>query len=120
MLLSPDLSHVLLTRSAKYAQWYFPKGKINQGESDFDCAIREVGRLNHFFFFKEKSLCFVLPVKKVDEETSFNMRPFVRADEFIVHEEERTQLFVAIGVPESTPFGARSRGEVEVREGLSL
>ena len=27
--------------------WGFPKGKLERGESDMDCAIREVGLLHH-------------------------------------------------------------------------
>jgi 8-oxo-dGTP diphosphatase len=33
---------VLLVHRAAYDDWTFPKGKVERGESDEDCAIREV------------------------------------------------------------------------------
>jgi 8-oxo-dGTP pyrophosphatase MutT (NUDIX family) len=34
--------HVLLVHRPKYDDWTFPKGKCEPGESDQDCAVREV------------------------------------------------------------------------------
>lgn len=43
ILLNEALDKVLLVKGwAKRASWTFPKGKINQEESDLNCAIREV------------------------------------------------------------------------------
>jgi len=33
---------VLLVHRPKYDDWTFPKGKAEDGESDLDCAVREV------------------------------------------------------------------------------
>ncbi|MBA2461973.1 MAG: NUDIX hydrolase [Actinobacteria bacterium] len=33
---------VLLVHRPKYGDWTFPKGKADDGESDVDCALREV------------------------------------------------------------------------------
>ncbi len=33
---------VLLVHRAAYDDWTFPKGKVEQGESDEECALREV------------------------------------------------------------------------------
>ncbi len=33
---------VLLVHRPQYDDWTFPKGKANEGESDEDCALREV------------------------------------------------------------------------------
>jgi 8-oxo-dGTP diphosphatase len=33
---------VLLVHRPKYDDWSFPKGKAEEGESDVDCAVREV------------------------------------------------------------------------------
>ncbi|HLX18526.1 MAG TPA: NUDIX hydrolase [Gaiellaceae bacterium] len=33
---------VLLVHRPRYDDWTFPKGKANEGESDEDCALREV------------------------------------------------------------------------------
>ena len=40
-ILSECLTQVLLVRSWQSQHWGFPKGKINQGETELDCAIRE-------------------------------------------------------------------------------
>jgi 8-oxo-dGTP diphosphatase len=37
-----DGSEVLLVHRAAYDDWSLPKGKCNRGESDEDCALREV------------------------------------------------------------------------------
>jgi hypothetical protein len=43
ILLSPDMSKVLLVRGYKRdAGWGFPRGKLSKGESDAECAVREV------------------------------------------------------------------------------
>ena len=34
---------VLLVHRPKYDDWTFPKGKADDGESDEECAVREVG-----------------------------------------------------------------------------
>jgi 8-oxo-dGTP diphosphatase len=34
--------HVLLVHRPKYDDWTFPKGKCEPGETDEDCAVREV------------------------------------------------------------------------------
>lgn len=39
---TPDGLEVLLVHRPKYRDWTFPKGKADKGESDEDCAIREV------------------------------------------------------------------------------
>ena len=33
---------VLVVHRARYADWTFPKGKVENGESDEECAVREV------------------------------------------------------------------------------
>jgi mRNA-decapping enzyme subunit 2 len=42
ILLSKDMKHCLVVRSWNKNIWNFPKGKKNKGESDEECAIREV------------------------------------------------------------------------------
>jgi len=38
----PDAAEVLLVHRPKYDDWTLPKGKAEAGESDEDCALREV------------------------------------------------------------------------------
>lgn len=35
-------TEVLLVHRSQYGDWTFPKGKVEPGESDEDCAVREV------------------------------------------------------------------------------
>ncbi len=42
IIISSGCTHVLLVKSSHRSQWYFPKGKINELESDTACAAREV------------------------------------------------------------------------------
>lgn len=44
ILLDHSMQYVLLVQGMS-KNWSFPKGKMNEGESLIDCAIREVGRL---------------------------------------------------------------------------
>ena len=37
-----DASEVLVVHRDRYDDWSFPKGKCERGESDEDCALREV------------------------------------------------------------------------------
>lgn len=37
-----DGTEVLVAHRPKYEDWSFPKGKVDPGESDEDCALREV------------------------------------------------------------------------------
>jgi len=37
-----DGDRILLVHRPKYGDWTFPKGKATRGESDLDCALREV------------------------------------------------------------------------------
>ena len=37
-----DLAHVLVVHRPHYDDWSFPKGKRDPGESDLECAVREV------------------------------------------------------------------------------
>ena len=39
---SPDLFEILLVHRPAYDDWSLPKGKAEVGESDEDCALREV------------------------------------------------------------------------------
>lgn len=42
ILLNKDIDKVVLVSSYKYGHRGFPKGKINEGETEIECAIREV------------------------------------------------------------------------------
>lgn len=90
-MLNNDMTKVVLVRNWKGTSWSFPKGKINQSESPFACAIRETY-----------------------EETGFNPLEYCNEEQFLVVYEEKkvTRLFVAVGVPENTIFSTLTRKEI--------
>jgi 8-oxo-dGTP diphosphatase len=42
VVLRNDASEVLVVHRERYDDWSFPKGKVEPGESDEECALREV------------------------------------------------------------------------------
>lgn len=105
ILLNEEMDEVVLVKGwKKSANWSFPRGKINKGEKDLDCAIREVY-----------------------EETGFDVRAAglvpqneqVKAIE-ITMREQHMQLFVFTGVPRDTQFEPRTRKEISKIEWYKL
>jgi mRNA-decapping enzyme subunit 2 len=82
---------VLVKGWGKCSAWSFPKGKINQEESKFECALREV-----------------------EEETGYDCREQAN----IAHQIEQTvrqqamRLYIAPGVPEDYNFKTQTRKEI--------
>lgn len=105
ILLNEEMDEVVLVKGwKKGANWSFPRGKINKGEKDLDCAIREVY-----------------------EETGFDVRAagLVPKDEQvkaieITMREQHMQLFVFTGVPRDTHFEPRTRKEISKIEWYKL
>ena len=90
-MLNSDLTKVVLVRNWKGTSWSFPKGKINQSETSFACAVRETY-----------------------EETGFNPIEYCNEEQFLVVYEEKkvTKLFIAIGIPENYNFITLTRKEI--------
>lgn len=97
ILLNEAMDYVLLVRGwNKGSAWMFPRGKINQGEDDLDCAVREVY-----------------------EETGFNAMAagLIPEDRNVHHVEmsmkdQHVKLFVIPGVPMDFHFEPRTRKEI--------
>lgn len=91
ILVNREMTHVVLVRNWAGNSWSWPKGKINEGESPFDCGIRETL-----------------------EETGYNAVDLCSEDQFLeVHEDSKvTKLFIAIGVPNDTMFETQTRKEI--------
>lgn len=97
ILLNEAMDSILLVRGySKGSAWMFPRGKINQGEDDLDCAVREVY-----------------------EETGFNARdagliPENRALKSLetTTNNQHVKLFVIPNVPMDTHFEPRTRKEI--------
>ncbi|KAG5513693.1 hypothetical protein PMAC_000731 [Pneumocystis sp. 'macacae'] len=71
--------------------WGFPKGKINKGERDSDCAIREVY-----------------------EETGFDISGLLRPKDYIeiTLREQNIRLYIVTNVSKDTNFETRTRKEI--------
>lgn len=105
ILLNEDMDEVVLVKGwKKGANWSFPRGKINKGEKDLDCAIREVY-----------------------EETGFDVREasLVKDEDSVKYieitmREQHMRLYVFPGVPRDTYFEPRTRKEISKIEWYKL
>lgn len=82
------------------ASWGFPKGKINQQETETSCAIREV--LN--------------TITKVFEEIGFDCSVYLREKEYVearIHG-QLIRLYIISGIDESVEFVTQTRKEIGV------
>ncbi|KAF0980826.1 hypothetical protein FDP41_013309 [Naegleria fowleri] len=91
ILLDETLENILLVKGYNSKSWSFPRGKINQDEEEFACAIRE-GR----------------------EEVGFDCSPYLLKDQFLEgrFNEQLVKLFIAPFVPSSTKFLTQTRKEI--------
>jgi mRNA-decapping enzyme subunit 2 len=91
VLLDPTREKCLLVQGEQSGMWGFPKGKVNKGEAEVDCAVREVL-----------------------EETGLDITGAVRPDQYIevTLSGMKNRLYVVEGVPETATFAPRTRGEV--------
>ncbi|CAG8909153.1 unnamed protein product [Penicillium egyptiacum] len=105
IMLNQDMDEVVLVKGwKKGANWSFPRGKINKGERDLDCAIREVY-----------------------EETGFDVREanLVKNDDDVKYieitmREQHMRLYVFRGVLRDTYFEPRTRKEISKIEWYKL
>ncbi|KAL8775725.1 MAG: hypothetical protein Q9194_003692 [Teloschistes cf. exilis] len=97
ILLNEEMDEVILVKGwKKGSNWSFPRGKINQDETDLDCAVREV---------YEETGYDVAAAGLVDDADKVK-----HFDIAIQHQHLR--LYVFRGVPMNTPFEARTRKEI--------
>lgn len=105
IMLNQEMDEVVLVKGwKKGANWSFPRGKINKGEKDLDCAIREVY-----------------------EETGFDVRNanLVKNDDDVKYieitmREQHMRLYVFRGVLRDTYFEPRTRKEISKIEWYKL
>ena len=95
ILLNAACDKVVLVQSMdRKRSWGFPKGKINQGESKYDCAVREVY-----------------------EETDYDISPLGNEHHLIEYAFFQTKivtLFIVVGVPEEAVASMAPRTRMEV------
>ena len=97
-MLNQEMDSVLLVKGwKKGANWSFPRGKINKGESDLDCAIREVYEETGFDI-KNAGLAS----NETEEQKSIE----------ISMREQHMRLYVFRGVPMDFEFAPRTRKEI--------
>lgn len=93
IVLNEDMTRVLLVQSywAKNS-WGFPKGKVNEDEEPFLCAIREVL-----------------------EETGFDISNLIDKTEYIesVINDQTVRLYIISGVQKDTKFQPKTRKEIK-------
>ncbi|KAK9364920.1 Dcp2, box A domain-containing protein [Lipomyces kononenkoae] len=100
IILNKKMDKCILVKGWKTsASWGFPKGKINQGESDEDCAVREVV-----------------------EETGYDVSALLKKQDYIelTMREQQVRLYVVVGVPMDTVFRPQTRKEISKIEWFSL
>ncbi|XP_065836388.1 m7GpppN-mRNA hydrolase-like [Oscarella lobularis] len=93
IILDESLDECLLVQGYyTRTSWGFPKGKVNEEEDTFTCAVREV-----------------------IEETGFDIRPYCDPEDFLVQQvhEQKIQLYIAYGVSKSTIFQPKTRCEIK-------
>ncbi|XP_071532008.1 m7GpppN-mRNA hydrolase-like [Panulirus ornatus] len=92
IMISDDHSQVLLAQEQNYRKWGFPKGKIEDGESPEDCAVREVL-----------------------EETGFDISSKLDVNHYLERQigPQPVRLYIIPGVPLDTKFTPDSKWEIK-------
>ncbi|XP_047426302.1 m7GpppN-mRNA hydrolase isoform X3 [Mugil cephalus] len=92
IILDEALENVLLVQGylAK-SGWGFPKGKVNEDEAPYDCAVREVM-----------------------EETGFDIKYRISKDKYIEQKitDQLVRLYIIPGVSKDTKFNPKTRKEI--------
>jgi mRNA-decapping enzyme subunit 2 len=99
ILLAADYSQCLMVKSFKGNSWGFPKGKIDESETEKDCAIREC-----------------------NEEVGFDCSEIIDETEFIEGNSrgKNIKLFIIQNVPLDTNFQTQTRKEIASIEWIRL
>ena len=99
ILLNNTMDKFLLVRSFSGKSWGFPKGKLNENESAYLCAIRETF-----------------------EETGFDAIDYCNENDVLIVEDSGRimRLFIGVDVPEDYNFEPQTRKEVSKIEFHSI
>eukprot|EP01053_Blabericola_migrator_P008785 Blabericola_migrator_1__8784@NODE_462_length_8278_cov_282_498843_g361_i0_p1_GENE_NODE_462_length_8278_cov_282_498843_g361_i0NODE_462_length_8278_cov_282_498843_g361_i0_p1_ORF_typecomplete_len877_score121_40NUDIX/PF00293_28/5_7e16DCP2/PF05026_13/3_3e15_NODE_462_length_8278_cov_282_498843_g361_i051687798 len=91
IILNPGWTKVLLVQGWKGGRWTFPRGKVDEQESDDVCAAREVL-----------------------EEIGLDISDRINREMFIERRinKQFVKLFIILDVPENTSFGPQKRKEI--------
>ena len=142
ILISQNWKKCLVVQGWKSgAAWSFPRGKINQGEDERDCAVREVLQHAEISTFR---ICYTKLRTQVWEETGYNIAPHfnpnIASESFdfttcppplppasypeddwieVLIKQQRIRLYVIPGISEDTLFETKTRKEISVSEDKS-
>ena len=100
VLLNKDMTKVLTVVTYVSESYDFPKGKVNEGEEDHECAAREVM-----------------------EETGFDIRGLLREEEHVKVETQAgtvVKLYFVGGISEDVQFRTHTRYEIKGFKWLSI
>ncbi|KAF2468714.1 uncharacterized protein BDR25DRAFT_326456 [Lindgomyces ingoldianus] len=98
IMLNQDMTQAVLVKGwKKGAKWSFPRGKINKGEADLDCAVREVYEETGFDLKQHEGL---VGTEADTKSITVAMR------------EQHMKLYVFRGVPMDAHFEPRTRKEI--------
>ncbi|ETW10333.1 hypothetical protein H310_00659 [Aphanomyces invadans] len=100
ILLNPAKTKLVLVRNWKGTSWSLPRGKVNQGETDLDCARREV--------FEECGYDTSTIVSA--DGVGINAKDFI---EFHVNQ-QRIRMYIVTNVPEEFNFAPQTRKEISL------
>jgi mRNA-decapping enzyme subunit 2 len=94
IILDETMKYVVLVQGFWVkASWGFPKGKVEEEETEVNCAIREVL-----------------------EETGFDITTLIKGDEYLQIQinEQVIRLYIITNVSRNTKFEPRTRREIKV------
>jgi mRNA-decapping enzyme subunit 2 len=100
ILMNPSRTKLLLVRNWKGTSWSFPRGKVNQGETDTECARREV-----------------------QEECGYDVgEDGLRGSLYLefVQNEQRVRMYICTNVPEDFTFAPQTRKEISLIQWFAI
>lgn len=92
LILNTKMNKVLLVRDWNGNSWMFPRGKINESESEFSCALRETM-----------------------EEIGYDPSKHCKGEEdslVVFQDGKKIKLYIATNVPENIAFAPKTRKEI--------
>lgn len=126
IILNENDTKAILVKGWKASSgWSFPKGKINKGEKETDCAARyaklsavkplilkALARL--WIWCVTIIICFSTTSREVEEEIGLDVSHLIKEEDFIeiVMQEQKTRLYIVSGLPEDTPMLTLTRKEI--------
>jgi 8-oxo-dGTP pyrophosphatase MutT (NUDIX family) len=119
IILDELLENVLLVKGWNSQTWTFPRGKINKGEPELTCALREV--MEEVGFDLTPHLTYHNASRRAHESAKGKRKVKGKGPAHALREpdhfemtikEQRLRLYIASGVPNQTQFTTHTRKEI--------